>query len=91
MITVKAIKCLQCNDIIYSRATHDYRSCSCRGVAVDCGHHIQEVRTDNIMRIVGNNYKIIEINIDLPLDEAPKIFYDDWNKRTNIYGRITRE
>ena len=40
------------------------------------------------MRVVGSNYKIIEINIDLPLDKAPKILYDDWNNRVDKYGRI---
>ncbi len=88
MITVKAIKCLQCDDIIYSRANHDYRSCSCRGVSVDCGHHIQDIKNNNIMRVVGSNYKIIEITLDIPIDKAPKILYDDWNNRVNKYGRI---
>lgn len=33
-----AIRCNHCGDVIESKYTHDYKSCSCRNVAVDGGH-----------------------------------------------------
>lgn len=36
-IKVAAIRCTQCNDIIWSRHTHDYRECNCWSVAIDGG------------------------------------------------------
>jgi len=34
---VHAIQCPKCKDIIYSRARHDYHSCTCGDVTIDGG------------------------------------------------------
>ena len=34
---VLAVQCLRCGDIIYSRARHDCKGCTCNGVFVDGG------------------------------------------------------
>ena len=31
------IKCLKCGDILISESTHDFKTCSCKAVAVDGG------------------------------------------------------
>lgn len=36
-LLLNAIKCLNCQDIIYSRDRHDFKSCKCTKVAVDGG------------------------------------------------------
>jgi len=33
-MVVKAIRCLMCKDIVYSRTAHDFRRCSCRNVSI---------------------------------------------------------
>ena len=37
MIIQNQVKCLKCNDVIFSRHAHDYVACSCGGIAVDGG------------------------------------------------------
>ena len=34
-IKVIAVKCPECGDLIYSRARHDFRYCSCGEIAID--------------------------------------------------------
>ena len=34
---VTAINCLNCKDIVWSRATHDFRPCSCGDCFIDGG------------------------------------------------------
>lgn len=36
-IKIPALQCLVCGDIVYSRANHDCRFCSCSEVMVDAG------------------------------------------------------
>jgi hypothetical protein len=46
MKTVNAIECQKCNEIIWSRWTHDMHSCGCGAVAIDGGQ--------DYCRILGN-------------------------------------
>lgn len=81
--TVKAIKCLKCNDIIYSRARYDYKRCSCKRTIIDGGLHwirtSGEYEKDN-----DNNIKFYKIEID-----ATEVdLYYDWFHNKNQYGTI---
>ena len=81
---VKAIKCKNCGDIIYSRSRHDFHWCSCKSCAIDGGF--------DYLKIVGqpNDWQSIDVTV-LPLeseDNIKKILFDDWNKGTDKYGVI---
>ena len=77
-ITVTAAICPKCHDKIYSRATHDFHSCSCGEIAVDGGF--------DYLRLCFPKIKpeTIEINIDATKEEL----YIDWNKGINKFGII---
>ena len=65
---ILAIQCKSCLDIIYSRANHDFRRCSCGSIAIDAKGH----------KRVGDLEKINTLMLDggVLLD---LILYNDWN------------
>lgn len=81
---VKAIKCNNCGDTIYSRAVHDFHWCSCKKCAVDGGL--------DYFRITGKlkDWKVVDLNVldDLTDKDARKVLYDDWNTKTDNYGLL---
>lgn len=81
MITVNAIQCPKCKDIIYSRATHDMRECSCRSVAIDGGRSYTKIsfNPDNV-----ESPRIIEIEVNATAANL----YRDWNEEIDEYGII---
>lgn len=77
---VKGIKCPNCKEIIYSRARHDFKRCSCGNVFVDGGRdYIRYGGTENI--------KDIEI-YEIELDVTERDLFDDWNNYKKKYGSI---
>ena len=76
---VQAIKCPNCNCVIYSRTRHDYRACDCGKCAIDGGF--------DYIRLVGNLNPIFLLEVDATKEEL----YDDWNTRADLYGRIKDE
>tara|TARA_R110000824_G_scaffold189740_1_gene371160 strand:- start:260 stop:505 length:246 start_codon:yes stop_codon:yes gene_type:complete len=76
---LKAVHCLSCDDKIYSRAHQDFRYCSCGQTFVDGGHSYFKYGSTP-----GAEFKIIEVNIDVPLDKL----YDDWDQMRDNYGII---
>lgn len=81
MTTVNAIECPECEDIIYSRARHDFRSCSCGKCHIDGGFDYMKVAAEPEL---FNKIKEHKIEVDATRSEL----YDDWNKRIDKYGRI---
>jgi len=81
MITVSAIKCPKCGDIIYSRCRHDMRWCYCRNCAIDGGFSEYTKIT-----AVKDLDKINTFKLDVNATEQK--LYDDWNNNTNEYGLI---
>ena len=81
---VKGIRCKHCGDIIYSRAQHDFRWCSCCGCAIDGGF--------DYVKIIGtpSTYEVMTIDILESKDdeEVKKILFDDWNRGKDKYGII---
>lgn len=79
MVTVKAIKCSKCQDLIYSRARHDCHKCTCGSLSVDGGFEILRIlsltETSTFAGIV-----------DLPIDATKEQLYNDWNEGKNEYG-----
>lgn len=79
---VNAIKCKNCNTIIYSRAEHDFHWCPCGKCAVDGGFEY--------FKIVGNreDWEVVDFDVleNVPVGEAKNILYGDWNFNENKFG-----
>ena len=78
---VKAITCPKCGDTIFSRARHDFRSCSCGAIFIDGGF--------DYVRIGGNELETIKV-FDLEIKQTKGQLWDDWNYQDNHYGLIKR-
>lgn len=79
---VKAIYCLLCHTILYSRARHDCHYCTCGSVAVDGGQK-------DYLRVIGEpdlEYVVGHIELDVTLREL----YEDWNRQTDEFGWILK-
>ena len=76
---IKAYRCKTCEDILFSRAKHDYRTCSCGKVAVNGGIEFLQVRS-------MNQYpEKVELDIDITEEEL----FADWNSRRDKFGWIS--
>jgi hypothetical protein len=89
--TVKAIRCGDCGELVYSRAHHDCNFCECGNVAIDGGPHIEGDDTPNYLRIIGSNLKTINhsIEFDGSLKEFKRALFDDWSLKTDKLGRAS--
>ena len=77
-IQVDALQCLDCKDIIFSRANHDYHHCSCGKISVDGGFEWGKYSmTDKIPN-----------SIKITVDASKAELYDDWNRSIDKYGVI---
>ncbi len=83
MIKVQAIKCDECKDIIYSRAQHDFKTCSCGAVSVDGGIGLERIIWDGT-RVERPESFSIEVGV------TERELYDDWNQRQDNYGRVKK-
>lgn len=81
-MTVNAIKCKKCGDIIYSRCRHDFHWCSCDNVAIDGGFDYMKISFKE-----SDSYESLQIDIDVTKSKL----YNDWNKNKNKYGKIRGE
>lgn len=75
---INAYKCKECGDIIYSRARHDMRYCSCGNIFVDGGFDYFRGGA----KISGPE------SADIDIDITKQELFDDWNNRTDKYGII---
>jgi hypothetical protein len=82
MITVNCVQCPNCLDIIYSRAHHDYMSCSCGQVVIDGGN-----LEDSYIRTTFSSNNSPPI-FKLILPQIEETLYNDWNQNGNKFGRI---
>ncbi len=75
MITVKVVQCSKCKQKIYSRARHDFHSCSCGATFVDGG--FDYIRCGGVPVLTsGDNALIMDVMVDATLAEM----YTDWNR-----------
>lgn len=77
---VNALKCLMCGDIIYSRARHDFRYCTCGNIYIDGGFDYCKIGF-----IYKDKHESKKINIDI--NNKGELF-NDWNKHQDKYGLI---
>ena len=75
---VNAIICKKCKDTVFSRALHDFRTCSCGSVGIGGG--FWKARIDGKV----NEY----IEIGLFIEQTPMELYKDWAERKHKYGII---
>ena len=71
-------KCPTCKDIVYSRARHDCRSCSCRAIYVDGGFEYTRI---------GSKTKFPQA-CTIEVNATQKELFDDWNFCHNKFGLI---
>ena len=76
MIYVNCIECPGCGEIIYSRARHDFRACSCEMCFIDGGF--------DYIRTGGDVGKVFKRGVKA----TRKQLYDDWNYSEDKYGKI---
>jgi hypothetical protein len=77
---VRCVKCIRCGDIIYSRATHDFRSCGCGYTSIDGGQDYTKVSCEDLTSVETLEVKLPGI--------TKEILYDDWNFRIDRYGTL---
>ena len=75
---ITAHKCSTCKDVLYSRATHDFRTCGCGKTSVDGGPGVE--------RTIYK--KEIPENVELDVNATKDQLYDDYNNMINKYGIV---
>lgn len=83
---IKAIRCPQCKDVIYSRARHDCRRCGCGFVTIDGGFDYWKVSMKTPLHSAWEDVDTPELDLDVTREEL----YRDWNEGIDKYG-IVRE
>ena len=86
---VKAVKCYQCDTIIYSRCKQDVRACNCfdldrdkRGPWISIRGGLKDPRVSSQHR---SCFQLIDIQIK---DDIVSSLYRDWVHDINEYGLI---
>ncbi len=89
---LSAIECPSCKDILYSRAHHDMRFCSCHSCAIDGGLYIKDsTKNPQYSKLSGTSKPVdYEIEWDGTEDTLRKAIYDDWNYQKNKYGLVKK-
>jgi hypothetical protein len=81
---IKGIKCVKCMDVLYSRARHDMRFCSCGSAAIDGGF--------DYIKVTGEPEFIEDCEVNVldgaDKNEVVKTLYDDWKNKTDKFGRL---
>ncbi len=87
---INCLRCNTCDDLITSRANHDFNQCSCGAIFVDGGMlwPADEEHEENwgFYRIGGarENWS----SEDIELDVTPAQLYNDWNSQENKYVKL---
>lgn len=77
---IKAVKCSGCQDVIFSRATHDHHACSCGKTFIDGGfEYVRSGWADDISQ---------PIHVDIDVDATKERLYQDWNSGADKFGII---
>ncbi len=77
---VTAFQCPKCYDIVFSRARHDFRTCTCGNMHVDGGFNYHKI---------GAREDVAKIKKTMVyVDATRQDLYDDWNKSIDKYGLI---
>ena len=79
---VYAVKCPECGDIIYSRATHDFHYCSCGNVFIDGGFEYTRIGAKDLDALQ---------RLEIDVDATEKELYKDWNENIDKFGIIKKD
>lgn len=79
-LEIHCIQCPGCQDIVFSRARHDMRYCTCGASSMDGGFEYARVGWKDE---VG-----MPTNVTIHLSVTRQQLYDDWNYRENKFGII---
>lgn len=77
---VVTITCGSCGDEVFSRARHDFRSCSCRKVHIDGGFDYTKAGFHP-----DTSYRMRHRYVHATRAEL----FDDWNRNIDKFGKIT--
>lgn len=77
---VSCIQCPKCGDIVFSRARHDFRSCSCHEIAVDGNGDYTKI----CFAIVKPK------TFELKIKQTKQELFDDWNFGRDKFGIINK-
>lgn len=80
MVIVRTAKCPKCKQVLYSRAIHDFRYCSCEEIFIDGGF--------DYTKIGGTDLATIETGI-AEIDATKEELYNDWNYGYDKYGILS--
>lgn len=75
---VDAALCEGCNIVVFSRATHDFRSCKCKLIAIDGGR--------DYTRYIGSIDMMHILVLELPSHIQHYDLYNDYADQTNKLG-----
>ena len=76
---LKALKCGNCGDIIFSRTGDDYRECTCGAVAMSGGQNYPKY-----IIAPGSPSKKMKLEVDVTIDTL----YEDWKHMRDKHGLI---
>lgn len=88
-IRVNVCRCPACGDDIYSRATHDFRVCTCGAIFIDGGFEPYAPRYGFLLdrKPEWSDIYVHELEINADKD----ILFDDYNTGTDRFGKTTVE
>ena len=85
MPNVITLQCPKCKDRIYSRARHDFRTCTCGLIFVDGGFDYVRAGFMKATKLpFPTHYRMY-------IKALKKELYDDWNESIDKYGIIKEE
>jgi len=81
---VKGLKCRNCGDFIYSRATLDLRYCSCGNIAVEGGFEgLKIIEKDDCAGYEEGKVELGKL--------TRRDLWEDWNDAMDRFGRIEKK
>ena len=83
MTKVTAVKCPKCGNVIFSRARHDFRSCSCGTISIDGGF--------DYTRVLFSPDIEPPKPFPLEVEQTRKELYVDWNFSTDKFGIVKKK
>ena len=80
MMIVTGLRCLSCGDVIFSRARHDFMTCSCGKVSIDGGFDYN--------KISGERDNFVFLKLTLADWITSQVLFDDWNNpKSSKFGK----
>jgi hypothetical protein len=80
---VSALRCSKCGDVVFSRAGHDFRSCTCGSLSVDGGRNYMRIAFDP--KFIAGLDSLVKMELELPINEQE--LYKDWNYSVDKWGK----